>query len=265
MLRILPLGLFAVLLAACAAMPTPRAPTRLTFAGSDSMESLARSLAHAYAESHSGVSFTVQTSNSANGLRAAREISGTIGMVARAIQPAELERLRAVVMARDGIAIIVNKSNPINAIMRAQIVEVFAGQILTWPTGALAGKSIVVVSREEGSGTRDAFEAMVMGGTRVTRTAVVMPNQAAMVDFVARTPEAIGYCSMGAVTQDVRALVVDDVLLSPQTVESKQYPFIRAFAFVIPQPASPAVEDFVAFALGAEGQRIVAQKFGRAP
>jgi phosphate transport system substrate-binding protein len=253
------------LLVACVAMPTPRAPVRLTLVGSDSMQSLARALGDVYSQPRPYVTITVQASNSANGLRAAREISGTIGMVARAIKPSELDQTRAVVIARDGVAVIVNRNNPINAIMRSQIVEIFSGQVATWPLGPSAGKSIVVISREEGSGTRDAFETMVMGGTRVTRTAIVMPNEASVVDYVAHYAEAIGYCSMGAVTQDVRALTVDDVPLSPQTVENKQYPFIRTFAFIVPQTSSPEIEDFVAFVLSAEGQRIVAQKYGKAP
>jgi phosphate transport system substrate-binding protein len=229
------------------------------------MQWLAQSLADAYSLRQPHVKFTVQPAHSEVGLRAAREISGTIGLVARAVKPAELNQARAVVIARDGVAVIVNRANPINAIMRSQIAEIFSGQILTWPVGPSAGKGIVVVSREEGSGTRDAFEAMVMGGLRVTRTAVVMPGEAAMVDYVARNPEAIGYCSMGALSPEVRALIVDDVPLSPQTVENRQYPLVRTLALIVPQSASPEAQDFVAFALSAEGQKIVAQRFGKAP
>ena len=102
----------------------------------------------------------------------------------------------------------------------------------------MAGKPIVVISREEGSGTRDAFETMAMNGAHVTRTALVMPSEAAVVDYVARNPTAIGYTSMGALTQDVRALTIDDVPLSRETVESQKYPFIRTLSFVVPQSSN---------------------------
>ena len=183
--------------------------------------------------------------------------------------PARSSRLnwqgeRAVVVARDGIAIIVNRANTINAIMRSQIAEVFSGQVSVWPTGPNAGKVIAVVSREAGSGTRDAFEAMAMNGARVTLTAVVMPGEAAMVDYVAQHPEAIGYCAMSFLSDGVQAMTVDDIPLSPQTVENQKYPFVRTLAFIIPLSPEPAVQDFVDFALGSDGQRIIGQKNGRA-
>jgi len=92
-----------------------------------------------------------------------------------------------------------------------------------------------------------------------------MPSESAVVDFVARNPTAIGYTSMGALTHDVRALTVDDVPLARETVENQKYPFIRTLTFVVPQSPDLEMQDFIAFALSAEGQRIVAQKFARTP
>jgi phosphate transport system substrate-binding protein len=233
--------------------------------GSDSMHWIAQSLADTYTQQRPYVTITVRAANSDVGIRAAREYSGTIGLVARTIQPSELDGTRAVVVARDGVAVIVHPSNPINAIMRSQLVQVFAGEIAVWPLGPITGKPIVVISREEGSGTRDAFETMAMNGARVTRTALVMPSEAAVVDYVARNPTAIGYTSMGALTQDVRALTIDDIPLSRETVESQKYPFIRTLAFVVPQSSNLEMEEFIAFALSAEGQRIIARRYGKAP
>ncbi len=255
--------LIASLLSACA--PPPRKLVHLQMIGSDSMHGIAQSLADTYTQQRPHVTITVRAANSDVGIRAAREYSGTLGLVARAIKPNELDGTRAVVVARDGVAVIVHPSNPINAIMRSQLVQVFSGEIATWPLGPMVGKPIVVVSREEGSGTRDAFETMAMNKTRVTRTALVMPSESAVVDFVARNPTAIAYTSMGALTHDVRALTVDDVPLSIQNVESQKYPFVRTLSFVVPQSADIETQDFIAFALSAEGQRIIAQRYGRAP
>lgn len=256
-------ALLFLLLTACAA--PPRKPVHLQMIGSASMHGIAQSLADAYTQQRPYVTITIRAANSDVGIRAAREYSGTIGLVARAIKPNELIGTRAVVVARDGVAVIAHPSNPINAIMRSQLVQVFAGEIATWPLGTMAGKPIIVVSREDGSGTRDAFEKMAMNGTRVTRTALVMPSEAAVIDFVARNPTAIGYTSMGALTADVRALTIDDVPLARETIESQKYPFARTLSFVVPQSPDVEMQDFIAFALSAEGQRIVAQKFGRAP
>ena len=262
--RLIRLCLLSLLvLAACA--PPPRKPVHLQMIGSDSMHWIAQSLADAYTQQHPYVTITTRAANSDVGIRAAREYSRTVGLVSRAIKPNELDAARAVVVARDGVAVIVHQSNPINAIMRSQLVQVFSGEIATWPLGSMAGKLIVVISREDGSGTRDAFEKMAMNGTRVTRTALVLPSESAVVDYIARNPTAIGYASMGALTSDVRALTVDDVPLSIQTVESQKYPFVRTLSFVVPQSPDVEMQDFIAFVLSAEGQRIITQKYGKAP
>lgn len=186
-------------------------------------------------------------------------------MVSRTIKPNELVGTRAVVVARDGVAIIVNQKNPINAIQAAQVAQVFAGEILTWPAGPDAGKPIAVVSREQGSGTRDAFETIVMNGRRVTLTALVMPGEAAVVDYVSQHSDAIGYVSMAALTPQVHALVLDDTALSPQTIETLQYPLVRTLSLVIPVAAPPEMQDFVDYVLSPDGQSIISQKYGRAP
>jgi phosphate transport system substrate-binding protein len=244
--------------------PTPHPIVHIEMTGSDSMEWLARTLANAYTQQKPFVQFTIHPTNSDNGLRAANEISGTIGLVARAIKPSELYETKAVVVARDGIAVIVNKANPINAITRAQLVQVFAGEIPTWPLGPSQGKRITIISRESGSGSRDAFETMVMQNTRVTRTALLMPNEAAVVDYVAHNPDAMAYTSMGALMPEVHALSIDDIPLTTQTVEAKQYPFIRTLAFVVPISPTLETQEFIDFALSGEGQRIIGQKFGKA-
>ena len=247
----------------CRALPTPRPSIRLEFVGSDSMQWIAKSLAGAYSEQRADVAFSFKISNSQNGVNATAGQSRTIGLVARTVTPGELNGWRAVAVALDGVAIIVSKPNPINSITRAQVIQVFDGEIIAWPTGAIAGKTILPVSREEGSGTRDAFQTMVMKAQRVTRTAVVMPSEAQVVEFVAKHPEAIGYVSMGAVTAEVHALSVDNISLSPHTVETLQYPFVRTLAFIVPSKPDGEMQEFLDFVLGVDGQALIGQKYGR--
>jgi len=261
-LRLISLSLILFLIS-CRALPTPRPSVRFEFAGSDSMQWIAKSIAAAYSEQRADVAFSFKISNSQNGINATESYSRTLGLVSRTVKPNELEGRRAVAVALDGVAIIVSKPNPINSITSAQTIQVFDGEIITWPTGAIAGKNILVVSREEGSGTRDAFETMVMKGQRVTRTAVVMPSEAQVVDFVAKHPEAIGYISMGAVAGDVHALSVDNIALSPHTVETLQYPFVRTLAFIVPLKPDGEMQAFLDFVLGFEGQSLIGQKYGR--
>jgi phosphate transport system substrate-binding protein len=106
---------------------------------------------------------------------------------------------------------------------------------------------------------------MAMDNKRVALTAVVMPSEAAVVDYVAQHPEAIGYVSMAGLTPQVRAMTIDDVGLSPQTVESQQYAFVRTLTFIVPTVPYPALLEFLDFVLSQEGQAIVGQRYGRAP
>lgn len=252
-----------VALTACDATATPRPPRRLTLIGDDTMAWLAHELSMAYTQRHPTITFAFQSANPTTTLSAANEYSYTIGLVARAIKPTELPHTRATPIALDGIAVIVHRANPVNAIKHSQIAEIFGGQISVWPLGPSLGKPIIVLSREDGAGTREAFDAMIMGTQRVTRAARVVPNETALVDFVAKNVDAIGYASMAALTPEVSALIVDDVPLTPQNVESKKYPLVRVLSLVAPQNPDPEVRDFLAFALSADGQKIVAQKYGR--
>ncbi len=247
----------------CRALPPPRPSVHFELIGSDSMQWIAKSLASAYSDRRPDVAFNIRISNSAEGLRASQEVSRTIGMVSRVVKPEELESRRTVSVALDGVAIIVSQSNPINSIMRSQVIQVFDGEVITWPTGTIAGQNILAVSREEGSGTRDAFQTMVMKNQRVTRTSVVVPGELAVVNFVAKHPEAIAYTSMGALTPDVHALSVDNVALNPHTVETLQYPFVRTLAFVVPTKPDPEMQEWLDFVLGPDGQAIIGQKYGR--
>ncbi|MDE3091316.1 MAG: hypothetical protein KGJ80_18265, partial [Chloroflexota bacterium] len=93
----------------------------------------------------------------------------------------------------------------------------------------------------------------------------VMPSNAAVVDYVAQHPEAIGYCSMAALTADVQAMTIDDIPLSVQTVESQKYPYVRTLAFIVPLSPDPDMQDFIDYVHGSDAQRLIAQKNGRAP
>ncbi len=250
---------------ACAPTPVPRATITLTLIGADAMQPVARILAPAFMKQRPDVAITIQPANSEIGLRAPRESPRVIGMVSRALKPNEASQFRAVTLARDGIAVIVHASNPINAIQRAQVAQVFAGEVTAWPTGPIAGKSLIVLSREDGSGTRAAFESLAMNGKRVTRAAVVLSSDKAMVDYVAAHPPAIGYVSAAALTAKVNALAIDDVPILRENVESQQYPFTRPFILVAPLESELIVNEFLDFAQSAEAQRMIAEKYARAP
>jgi phosphate transport system substrate-binding protein len=186
---------------------------------------------------------------------------------------------RTTAVARDGLSIIVHPSNPIDGLGLLQLQDLFSGRVSEWEavTGGtvsgqvqpvekqvqLARKQVQPLSREEGAGTRAAFEALVMKDRPVTPWALVAPSSQAVVEYVARDPEAIGYVSMGYVSEEVKVLKIEGVLPTPETAGSGSYPLTRELWLVASEPPSEAVQAFLDFVLSPAGQRVVGRSYGR--
>jgi phosphate transport system substrate-binding protein len=207
------------------------------------------------------VSVAVEEGSSRLGLMRLKEGETTLG--ANSWLPVEdAAAVWSAPVAVDGIAVVVHTDNPVAALTLAQLREVFSGRLWDWAELGGAGE-VQVVSREDGSGTRAAFEARVMEGQPVTPTALVMPGSQAVADYVAAHPDAIGYVSIGYLSEPIKALAVEGVLPTPKTVADGTYHLARPLFLVAPEEPSGAARSFVDFVLGAEGQRIVGQHYGR--
>jgi phosphate transport system substrate-binding protein len=172
---------------------------------------------------------------------------------------------RATAIGRDGIAVIVHPTNPIQGLGLLQLRDLFSGRAYAWQ--AVGGRSgqgeVQPVSREEGSGTRAGFEVLVMEDLPVTPLAGVAPSSQAVVEHVAENPQAIGYVSMGLVSPDVKVLKIEGELPTPESAGQGSYPLTRELWLVAPENPSEAVQDFLDFVLSAAGQQIVGRRYGR--
>jgi phosphate transport system substrate-binding protein len=180
--------------------------------------------------------------------------------------PADLDdEWQATAIARDGIAIVVHPSNPLAGLGLLQLRDLFTGRVYEWRAvgGRATQGEVQPVSREAGSGTRAAFEALVMEEHAVTPLAIVAPSSRAVVDYVADHPESIGYVSMAYVTPEVKVLSLEGELPTPQTTGRASYPLTRELWLVTADPAAPEVESLIRFALSPAGQQIVGQRYGR--
>jgi phosphate transport system substrate-binding protein len=139
----------------------------------------------------------------------------------------------------------------------------FSGRTIEWDNVGGSPGLVQTVSREDGSGTRDAFEAVVMGNDRVTLTALVMPNSQAVVDYVARDPLAIGYVSMGYLDDRIRVVPVEGLLPTPENVSRGEYHLTREFVILSRPDPSTEVQSFLDFVLSPAGQAIIARRYGR--
>jgi phosphate transport system substrate-binding protein len=254
----------AVILTGCVATVEPHPPVHVEMVGATSTGSLAEELADAYAERHEYATFDVVARSSGLGLEALRDGVADVVLVTRELAPEEVEGLAAVVIAYDAVAILVNDQNPVNSLGVRELRDVFSGDILVWSDVGGQEVDIQVLSREDGSGNREAFEEMVMGGKSVTLTAIVIPSSQAVGEYVANDPVAIGYDSAVALPDGIKALSIDGVSPDLRAVTERDYALIRPLTLVTQGSPDDEVQAFVDFVLSPAGQAIVGQRYGRA-
>ncbi len=253
---------YLVFAVSCGATVTPPAPVYLKAAGSTAMTPLLQDLAAAYHERQPDVTVDVNTGGSALGRELASAGQVDLGLTSW-LPDGPPQGVQATVVARDGIALVVHPTNPITGLTLVQVHDLFYGSLGDWQAVSGVSLPVQVVSREDGSGTRAAFEALVMQGSRVTPTALVMPNSQAVVDYVARDPRAIGYVSMGYVSDKVRAVAVEGLVPNPQNVSRAEYNLTRDLVVLTRPDAPSAVRAFLDFILSPAGQAVVGQRYGR--
>jgi phosphate transport system substrate-binding protein len=235
----------------------------LIIAGSTSIQPFADRWAEVYMAKHRGAVVNVQGGGSSAGIQAARSGAAHIGMSSRELKPEEKD-LQEYEVARDGLAVIIHPSNALNGLTLLQVRSIFNGNIRNWRVLGGVDREIDVVTREEGSGTRGAFQELVMGKDRIVKNAIVEDSNGTVREIVAGDPQSVGYISLGLVTDRVKALRLDAVTPSEETIRRKEYTLVRPFLFVTSGPPGPAARAFIDFVLSDEGQALV-QKEGLLP
>jgi phosphate transport system substrate-binding protein len=232
----------------------------LTVAGSTSIQPFAEKWAEAYRAKHAQHEIHVQGGGSTAGVQATLSGAAQIGMCSRKLKPDEETKVKAIVVARDGLTIIVHATSPITDLTTEQIQKVYTGEITKWSELGGPDKAITVVTRESGSGARGAFEELALKGKSILASALVQDSQGAVRQMVSTDPAAIGYVSHGVVDASVKALKVNGVEPGQATVASGQYPLVRPFLFLTQAEPTGAAKDFIDWILGAEGQAIAKQE-----
>ena len=262
--RVLSIFVAAIGLAACAETPrlTP-VPASLRLVTSSSLSALLRDAGRLYRADHPWVSLQQESFDSAVALD--RLSQGSVDLAFVSWLPADYDpSVWRSALAFDAVAVIVHPANPVSGLSLAQLRDIFQGRVADWSPFGWEGQDLTVVSREDGSGTRAVFEDIAMQGRPVTLNAIVEPDEDAVVDFVARTPGAIGYASRGRVNPAVKTLAIEGVDPTPAHVASTAYPLGRALYIVARREPSGAARDFVAWLLGPDGQQAVVDAgFGR--
>ena len=197
--------------------------------GSTSMEKVIGALGEAFMEANSDTTFTYNPTGSGSGIQAVQEGRCDIGLSSRALKDAEKEAgLTETVLAYDGIAMIVNPANPVEDLSLEQIADIYTGKITNWSEVGGNDSQIVLIGREAGSGTRGGFEEIV-GVVDACQYRQELSSTGDVITTVAQNPDAIGYASLAAVKDTVKALKVAGVAPAEATVKDGTYTIQRPF------------------------------------
>ncbi len=296
------LAVFAAFtLAGCqqAAVSEPE-PVTVTIAGATAMQPVLRELGAEFSRQHPGVVFDLRGGGSALGEAAAAR--GEVDLAASTLFPPDIvdstdsgqadsamppaDDLLRTPIGLDGLAVIIHPDNPIDDLTLLELRRLYNGRVIDWSElGGVAG-GVALVSREDGSGSRALFDARVMGDEPVSLIAVVMPTSAAVVDFVARDPLAIGYVSRAYVadllgdgpgsgtdssadarSSEVKVVAVEGALPTVDNLLVQGYALAQPL-YLITGPSSAGeradwVRQFIDFALSPAGQEIVGRYHAR--
>lgn len=229
----------------------------MCIAGSTSVQPFAEKLAEEYMRTHKEARIDIQGGGSSAGIYAAQQGAADLGASSRELVKAEKELLE-IPIAYDGIAVIVNWRNSLDTLSLEQIRQIYQGKITDWSQLGAPPHAIHLITREEGSGTRNAFEEMVMGkDAEITPAALVQDSNGSVREIVANDPYALGYISMGLVEPRVKAIAVDGVLPTRENVKNRSYKLVRRFLLVARELKPGVCQNFVNFVLSPQGQGLL--------
>lgn len=229
----------------------------LSMNGSTSMEKVIKAVNGAFMEKNKGVTVNLNLTGSGTGIQEASEGKCDIGNSSRKLKDEEAEKLDATVVGLDGIALVVNPANKLEDITLQDLAKVYSGEITNWKELGGDDKAIVVIGREDGSGTRDGFESIVMGD-KEPKYAQELESTGSVINAVATTDGAIGYASLANVDETVKALKVGGVEATEENVKSGTYEVQRPFiCATLKGSDNKLVKAYLDFILSEEGQALV--------
>ena len=253
--------LFAAVLAiavVCALFAGCGSSKGVTTDGSTSMEKVIGALGEAF-QTDTGIAFSYNPTGSGSGIKAVLAGTCDIGLSSRNLKDEEkAEGLEQTVLALDGIAIIVNPENPVEDLDKDTIAKIYTGEITNWKDVGGKDAEIVLIGREAGSGTRDGFES-ITGTDGACQYRQELTSTGDVITTVASNPDAIGYASLAAIKDNVKALKVGGVTPTEETVKDGSYIIQRPFVLVTKQGTklSDSAQKFFDYITSADAAAVI--------
>ena len=226
--------------------------------GSTSMESVMGVLGESFMEMNPDVTVNYNGTGSSAGITAAMDGTADIGLASRDLKDEETG-VTQITVAKDGIAIIVNPQNPVADLSVEQIAQLATGEVTNWSEVGGNDGQVVFIGREAGSGTRDGFES-ITGTEDACKYQNELTSTGEVIANVASNPNAIGYASLSAVDDTVKAITVGGVEATEEPVLDESFPIQRNFNFIISdsKELSDVAQAFVDYATSADASDLIA-------
>jgi phosphate transport system substrate-binding protein len=241
---------------------------QIQLAGSTTVQPLAEVLAEEFMSYNADLMIEVQGGGSSVGVTSAGEGTVDIGNASRNIKDSEFEtfpEIQVFTIAYDGIAIVTNPDLELPTLSIEQVQMIFSGEITNYSEVGGPDAEIIVVSREEGSGTRAAFEELVMeandSAALITEDALLQQSNGQVRTTVSTTPDSIGYLSFGFLDESVNAVAIDGVAPTVDNVKSGSYSIFRPLNMLTNGAPNELSQAFLDFILSGMGQEIVAEDY----
>lgn len=236
----------------------------VTVSGSTSVERIGNAEGEEFKAINPGINFSYEAIGSSAGIKNANEGITIIGASSRGLKEEEKEwGLEESIIAYDGISLIVHPDNPVKNLTLDEITSIYKGEITNWSEVGGENKNIVVVSREDGSGTRAAFEELLKFENELTHNALIAEGNGNVQTTVAGNPQGIGYVSLTSINKTVSSLLVEGIEATIENVISEEYKISRPFLMVYHEKnLNDVAKAYIEFILSDEGQDIVKENGG---
>ena len=252
--------------AVAATVGSVSAQNKIVIDGSTTVGPIAKAFAQYFKAAHPEVNITVSESGSGNGAKGLINSTCDIGDMSRPMKEGEFKACAdkgvqpvAHVVALDGLPILVHPSNRVKELTIEQVRKIYLGEITNWKEVGGSDLPIVIISRDTNSGTYETFEKMVMSKQKIHENCEYVGSNGAVRQRVQSTPNAIGYAGLGFVDKTVKALKINGIYPSTETVQSGEYPIARPLFMYTngyPKLGSPLYQ-FVTIHLSEDGQEMV--------
>jgi phosphate transport system substrate-binding protein len=241
---------------------------RLVIKGSDTLGAkLVPQLAEQFKAQHPGTTLDIAAEGSTTGIAAIIDGTAGIGMSSRRAKSAEVgaanakgKNMKPTIVAYDGIAVIVNSRNPVKALTKKQVEQIFTGDVTDWSAVGGSGGKISIYTRNTSSGTYSDFKELAMKKRDYAPDSQKMAGNEQIASEVSKNPNGVGYVGLAYTKANgIKVVSIDGAIPSKESVLGKAYPYARpTFYYTNGEPTGLA-KEFVDFTISDAGQKIVAQ------